>query len=1227
MENKKKRLLWIAGAMASLVILLLLILVTLPTVINLQPIRSRILTDLSHKIGGRVSSKSIDISLLPSPHLSFRQMHFSREGTFAGSMESLVVYPQLFPLMRGEVKPARLQLVAPNFELKIRGKSEARQAGSPFRLSIREFREKFVESLRLAARQAPALSIQAENGRFILSNENGPTFQFSAINSSIHIAPEQFQTKLTCESNLWKTLAISLEIDSNFALKGKLKVAELDPRFFSSYIVPAHWMKISSGDLNLNAEFESKALQALQVNIRGSLPQLTIVSENKNIDIKCQDFQAAVDLDQNSISVDLIELVLNYPRLNLTGKLLHVQDPTRYQLFLKAKELDVDSTRDVSLALLGRFSVARKIFDIVRGGTVPEITFSSHGNSAHELGSASNIRIVGNMSNGEIFVPKADLDLTEVFGSVDISNGILEGTSLRARLENSTGKDGKLRIGLRGDDAPFHLDIVIDADLSQLPPILLRVVKNELFDHEINLISSFAGKGMGRMVLGESLDAVKAVVDVKDIRLNASYKRLPYPLRIDNGQFFYDGVKQEVAVKDLAGNLGKSAFSNLSAELDWSNSYQLQIASAKADLSVDETYPWLTSYSRIRRILREFKFFNGQVLVDALQLKGLLLKPEKWQFETSGRIRDLNVQWTSFPDTLSISTGKFKGVPNKLMLIDAQAGMLDASCKVSAELDEFRKGLLAADLKIHGTLGGKTIKWVADLSNLPSELYFRPPLRVVNGHLIWQRNVRTNFAGILMPNGGPKVTVDQTWRKDDLEIKKLLIQDEESNASISLDLKPEVLEVAFSGNLTKDTVDQLLQNNQVILGWIRGNFNAHIFLDNYMMSSAEGTLEGEGINASVIAGLDAVKNFHISASGNSIHVESATIFLKGSKLETKGNVSFSKEGFLINLNVSTNNIEWTDIKKILDATKQNARKSKQFERLLIHGDIKFDADSFTFETYALQPFQADVHLMPDEVEVSITQADLCGISMPGVVKIFDQKLQIQFELQAQNQQLEHTLVCLWDNKGLMVGNFDFNADLGGQITEGQFIKSLAGEFTFKSEKGRIYRFGLLEKIFSVLNFTEIFRGKLPDLAQEGFGYNSIQIQGNLADGKIHIDKAVINGTSLEMVGSGSIDMQSKGINLTVLVAPLKTINVIISHIPIINGILGTIVSVPVEVAGDLSNPVVIPLSPAAVGSELLGIMKKTLELPLQIIQPLMTQDGNKQSQGTSHQQQPSKQQE
>jgi hypothetical protein len=42
------------------------------------------------------------------------------------------------------------------------------------------------------------------------------------------------------------------------------------------------------------------------------------------------------------------------------------------------------------------------------------------------------------------------------------------------------------------------------------------------------------------------------------------------------------------------------------------------------------------------------------------------------------------------------------------------------------------------------------------------------------------------------------------------------------------------------------------------------------------------------------------------------------------------------------------------------------------------------------------------------------------------------------------------------------------------------------------------------------------------------------------------------------------------------------------------------------VRGDLSNPSVIPLSPSAVGSGLLGTMNRVFQLPFKLIQPLQS---------------------
>jgi hypothetical protein len=89
---------------------------------------------------------------------------------------------------------------------------------------------------------------------------------------------------------------------------------------------------------------------------------------------------------------------------------------------------------------------------------------------------------------------------------------------------------------------------------------------------------------------------------------------------------------------------------------------------------------------------------------------------------------------------------------------------------------------------------------------------------------------------------------------------------------------------------------------------------------------------------------------------------------------------------------------------------------------------------------------------------------------------------------------------------------------------------------------------------------------------------------------------------------GDIDLINQEMDLTVLVAPLKTVDRIVGKLPIINNILGgTLISIPFRATGKIGNPTVIPLSPTAVGSGVLGIMERTLKLPITLIQPIMTQ--------------------
>ena len=91
-----------------------------------------------------------------------------------------------------------------------------------------------------------------------------------------------------------------------------------------------------------------------------------------------------------------------------------------------------------------------------------------------------------------------DVDLAEVNGRFVVSREILEAKQFSARYGKIQGSEGTLRLGLEGKSAPFHLDMMIQADAAELHSLLLRVVKNDGFRRELSRLRNVEGDLSGR---------------------------------------------------------------------------------------------------------------------------------------------------------------------------------------------------------------------------------------------------------------------------------------------------------------------------------------------------------------------------------------------------------------------------------------------------------------------------------------------------------------------------------------------------------------------------------------------------------------------------------------------------------------------------------------------------------------------------------------------------------
>src|SRR4030095_8994747 len=129
----------------------------------------------------------------------------------------------------------------------------------------------------------------------------------------------------------------------------------------------------------------------------------------------------------------------------------------------------------------------------VKGGQMSEISFQVTGRCVDELVKANNMVVAGTLRDGNISTFALNIDLAEVNGPFVVSRGILEAKEFSARLGKMQGGDGVVRLGLEGTRAPFHLDMMVQADAAELHSLLLRVVKDEGVRKELSRLRNVGG--------------------------------------------------------------------------------------------------------------------------------------------------------------------------------------------------------------------------------------------------------------------------------------------------------------------------------------------------------------------------------------------------------------------------------------------------------------------------------------------------------------------------------------------------------------------------------------------------------------------------------------------------------------------------------------------------------------------------------------------------------------
>jgi hypothetical protein len=1205
---RRKILLFATGCFALLFILLAAFVLLLPYLVNLEPVRQKVEAFLLQQTGGKVEYQKIDLFYFPRPGVAVRQIRLSVDQKVAGALKSVQVYPEFLPLLKGRLRITRIEIESPDFTIQV----PAEHGGvkeKPEDTALKQFKEIIARISGIG----PGLRVALNDGRLNLARGPKTVLSFHDIDVTFIGPPGEAKIEVACRSSLWERMSVETTIDPvDLHGHGHVQIARFHPHLLSGLLSSDSPLNVTDSEMNLNIGFETKGQGMLQATLEGSLSKLTFGEGREATAIRGNRLRGAFQMEGERIDISLGELNLEYPRLILSGNFKIDRRQPRILVEAHGRQLEVTSTREVTLRLASKIPVMNTIFDIVREGRIPLVTFRSSGRKMSELDDTDRFSVKGSILDGKISIPVNDVNgnrenliFEKASGEVVVSKGILEAGSIKAQWKNQPLQGGRLRIGVEGEDAPFHLEVDVETDLSLVPPLLNRLGRDRVLREEMARLRQIEGRAVGRLVMGERLNSIGVKVDIQEMNLVARHERIPYPVTIDRGAFSVDA--ERLRVRKVTGKVGRSSFSDLTAQLGFEKDSSMEISSGGWVISLDEIYPWLSSLESLKEDLKKIQSVRGEVALSRMKLSGPLTRPGKWEFETAGEMKGLTVSTSLLPEPVAISRGKFNLDQQKITIVDFQTKFLSASLNVSGTLSGYQRGLEGAALSMSGRVTPKDVQWLSDTLGLEPKVQLRSPVGISQAQVSWRKGVDVSLKGDLGVENGPEISLDLLQNADGIEIRRLVVRDKISDASIRLHVKGRAVDLTFSGRLYEKTLDTVLTQFQAQDGWVRGDFRSHIDVDRLALSTAHGRIEVYHLLLpSELGKPTRIDEMTMNARGNHITIERGNIVWSGKRLALSGEMSFSEKTISLDLDLFTESV---DLKVDLNPLKEffnKERKGEEDRNLQLQGALRFKTKSLSYEKFIWSPFYAEILLDPHGAEVVIKEANLCGISIPGSVKITDGDLSLEFRPCVESKEIQSTVSCLFDQELRMTGEFALKGKILAQGKPEELIRSVNGKIEFQAKDGHVYYWLGLVRILEFINATEIYRGKVPILGREGLEFDLFDVRGSFGDGKLRIEEATFDGTTLEMAAKGDIDLMNQQLNLTVLVAPLKTVDRIIKLIPLVREIFaGTLLTIPVTVRGSLKDPTVVPLSPAAIGEEILGIMKRTLRLPFKVIEPFV----------------------
>jgi hypothetical protein len=343
----------------------------------------------------------------------------------------------------------------------------------------------------------------------------------------------------------------------------------------------------------------------------------------------------------------------------------------------------------------------------------------------------------------------------------------------------------------------------------------------------------------------------------------------------------------------------------------------------------------------------------------------------------------------------------------------------------------------------------------------------------------------------------------------------------------------------------------------------------------------------------------AIDRITLEADGERVRVRDASLRLADQPLQLEGSIGRAGDGLLVDGTVTT---EAIDARGWLDRLRPAAADAGGVPRgrWPVHGRVALRAGHVDFLGYRLEPFVASVSLAAHKLTAEVTTARVCGIDMPFTLTASGATIDMKGGASARELPVAATVACLTKGSIRASGTMDLTSEFTASGTPAALLASARGSAQVRARDGRI---GGVDAISGVLDLQEVSE-RLPGAERaslrEGMSYLTIEIDARLERERAILDRVLLEGGALNIAMQGEIGIADRKVALTGIALPI--VNALLRRVPIVGRAFGDpIVGIPFSVGGDIGNPQVSRIGPAAVAGVLLNTLQSVVSLPVQLL--------------------------